>query len=98
MFSEVGTELSLKDFFFEHPTISRLSAYLSGRKQGSYRQISPLPRQEHYALSHAQKLIWVLDQSTDEMIAYNMPASCLLNGELDKDAFVKNIPNDHLPP
>jgi len=86
IYKELGVEISLKDFF-EHPTIRQLSAFLSGRVQADYRGISLLGEQEDYELSHAQKLLWVLDQSSSGMVAYNMPASCLLHGRLDKAAF-----------
>jgi len=83
---ELGVELSLKEFF-EHATVRRLARLLAERRRTAYQRIEPIGWQEDYELSHAQRLIWVLDQGSSGMIAYNMPASCLLNGRLDKEAF-----------
>jgi mycobactin peptide synthetase MbtE len=86
IYKELGVEISLKDFF-EHATIRSLSEFLSSQSSVTYKSIGLLGKQDDYELSHAQKLLWVLDQSTSGMIAYNMPASCLLNGHIDKAAF-----------
>jgi mycobactin peptide synthetase MbtE len=86
IYKELGSEISLKDFF-EHATIRSLAGFLSAQSVTGYKGISLLGKQDDYELSHAQKLLWVLDQSTSDMIAYNMPASCLLKGDIDKASF-----------
>jgi amino acid adenylation domain-containing protein len=88
IYQQLGLEISLKDFF-DHATITSLARFLSTRSAGTYSSINILPVQEHYELSAAQKLMWVLDQSSSDMIAYNMPASCILNGPVNKEALRK---------
>jgi acyl carrier protein len=90
IFKELGVEISLKEFF-ENPTICELSLLLSTKQIGDYQAIPPLPLQEHYALSHAQKLLWVLDQTTPNMTAYNIPGACLFSKAFDRAAFRKTF-------
>ena len=48
--------------------------------------ISSIPDQEHYALSHAQRRLWVLSQMEEGSAAYNIPLHQLLEGALDTGA------------
>ena len=89
IYKELGIEISLKDFF-DHATIRSMARFLSLKlPSNAYHSIPLLPEKEYYALSYAQKMIWVLDQSINGMVAYNMPGSCLLNWSIDKKAFSK---------
>ncbi len=49
--------------------------------------IPEIIKKDSYDLSHAQKRLWILDQLEVDSIAYNMPASYILEGELDDDCF-----------
>ncbi|MCP4136878.1 MAG: amino acid adenylation domain-containing protein, partial [bacterium] len=51
------------------------------------KRIEQVTRQNHYILSNAQRRLWILDQFEKESIAYNIPASFLLEGELNTNAF-----------
>jgi amino acid adenylation domain-containing protein len=46
--------------------------------------IPPLPAQEHYALSAAQRRLWVLAQMPGACAAYNIPLHQSLEGPLDR--------------
>ncbi|MFL6244444.1 MAG: amino acid adenylation domain-containing protein, partial [Thermoanaerobaculia bacterium] len=79
---ELGTALTIGSFF-EHRTIRRLAASVL---PASDEAITPLPKAEHYAVSHAQRRLWVLDQLGMQPHAYTLPAALLLEGKLDVDA------------
>ncbi|MCP4160603.1 MAG: hypothetical protein GY760_11065, partial [Deltaproteobacteria bacterium] len=50
-------------------------------------KINQIDEEESYKLSHAQSRLWVLDQYEEDCIAYNMPASYIMEGELNIDHF-----------
>ena len=72
---------------FANPTIQELGLLLTGSGQEEYQQIPPLPVQESYALSHAQKRLWIIDQFEENQIAYNISGMLPYNAQIDKDAF-----------
>jgi amino acid adenylation domain-containing protein len=77
---EVSVELRL---VFSHPTIEKLAAVISPASTDTYSQIEPVPAAEHYALSHAQRRLWILNQLDEDRTAYNMYGTYLLKGKLD---------------
>ncbi|MBD0284700.1 MAG: amino acid adenylation domain-containing protein, partial [Flavisolibacter sp.] len=70
-----------------NPTIKQLGQVLLFEKQNQFLQIKPLPEEEHYALSHAQKRIWVLSQFKDGSLAYTGSGTYIIEGSLDIRAF-----------
>ena len=44
-------------------------------------------RGRHYAVSHAQRRLWLLAQMDGGSVAYNLPGAFLLEGKLDRHAF-----------
>ena len=66
---------------------SQLIQYLSAlEKEEDQPDIEALPSQPHYALSSSQYRIWVLSQTEEGNIAYNIPGAWLMEGELDVQA------------
>jgi tyrocidine synthetase-3 len=65
--------------------------YLRDARQQRFEAISPVPAQSHYALSHAQKRIWVMNELDSDQISYNVPYSYWLQGKLDLTAFDKAL-------
>ncbi len=53
--------------------------------------IQPVPKQEHYELSGSQKRLWILSHLEGGSVAYNMPFTFLLKGDLKQDSFIKAI-------
>jgi amino acid adenylation domain-containing protein len=49
--------------------------------------ITPLEMQQDYAVSHAQRRMWVLAQDEASAAAYNIPLTLLLEGPLDRGVF-----------
>ena len=85
IYKETGIEINLKDFF-DRPRIRQLAAYLEGQQPGAYQPVLRVADQLDYPVSPGQKLLWILDQSSGGMIAYNMPVYCLFGAGLDKTA------------
>lgn len=87
IFQELEKEISLKDFF-DHPTVRSLSILLTSKANTTYCAIEPVPEQEHYDASHAQKRLWITDQLYGS-IPYHMSGGCYINKALDVEAFNK---------
>lgn len=56
-----------------------------------YQQIETISIDESYAVSSAQKRLWILDQVDGGSIAYNMPFQVMLNGAYNIDNLQKAI-------
>jgi amino acid adenylation domain-containing protein/non-ribosomal peptide synthase protein (TIGR01720 family) len=71
-----NVEIGLKEFF-EYPTIRGLSELIRRKDFTRYAPIEKVPEQPHYALSHSQKRLWLLDRLEDNFIAYNLSGGFL---------------------
>lgn len=71
---------------FDHPAIRLLAAHIDGSQQGTWRTIPLVEEQEHYAVSHAQKRLWVLDKIEENQVAYNRAGGFVMKGCLDVTA------------
>lgn len=78
---EMGIKLELPSVF-AHPTIAELAESFQDDEGEIYRSIQPVPVQDSYPLSHAQKRLWVLSQFEAASIAYNVPGGCRLSGPI----------------
>jgi len=74
-----SVQLSINEIF-EYPTIAKLDAWLS-KNNSLQPEIKPTYTQELYPLSTAQKRLWLVSQSKEQSIAYNVHAAFLLEGE-----------------
>jgi amino acid adenylation domain-containing protein/thioester reductase-like protein len=76
---------------FELKNIKDLSKYLSAQGKSVYSSIKPVPKQEYYPLSSAQKRIYILQQFKNAGINYNVPGVMIIEGVINKqkleDAF-----------
>ena len=59
--------------------------------------IPPLPPQDHYELSAAQRRLWVLAQLPDASAAYNIPLHQFVEGPLDRAALERRLPDCPAP-
>jgi amino acid adenylation domain-containing protein len=83
---EFGVEIALRELF-NLPTIEELAGYLESLETAAYDGIATAEPAAHYPLSHAQRRLWILAQIEETSSAYNMPASLILAGPLDREAF-----------
>jgi tyrocidine synthetase-3 len=80
---------------FKTPTIRGLSGYIKRAARDKYAAIEPVEKQEYYALSSAQKRLYILQQMEQDSTAYNMPSVIPLSEEPDinqlKEIFIQLI-------
>lgn len=86
VYKEFGTDLLLRDIFL-NPTIRTLAELVGAHGTNTLFSLNPLPKQDHYAVSHAQKRIWVLSQFEQASTAYNMPYPVRIDGPLNEEVF-----------
>lgn len=78
-------ELSM-NVFFDIPTISELSEYIRSVKPGtSATAIPAADAKPYYELSSAQKRLYFLYQLEEASLAYNLPITLVLHGNVDKE-------------
>nr|WP_295873271.1 non-ribosomal peptide synthase/polyketide synthase [uncultured Chitinophaga sp.] len=77
-----NVKLTLKDLF-ANATLEQQAVLLSQSKKSTFSLIAPAPVQEAYALSSAQRRLWVLSQFEGGSVAYNMPGVYCFEGELN---------------
>ncbi|MFA0964354.1 amino acid adenylation domain-containing protein [Roseivirga sp. BDSF3-8] len=85
---EMGSTLDLRDLF-ENPTVEGLAAAINSSNGEEIKAPVPVPAQENYALSHAQKRLWVIDRFEGGQSAYNITEAYVLEGESDINALEK---------
>lgn len=89
---ELEVEMEFRNLL-QYPTVKELSHYIDNlRQEGNivnYEKIEPVPHENDYELSHAQKRLWVLDKLTPGTSSYNVGSAYIIEGKLDKEAFSK---------
>jgi non-ribosomal peptide synthetase component F/acyl carrier protein len=58
---------------FQSPTIVELAAMVRENEITPFIEITPIPSQEYFELSYAQKRLWVLQKRDPDSQAFNMP-------------------------
>jgi len=86
-----GVELGLAEIFTA-PTLTELAKIIDTHGADSAAEHRPtaigtLAAQSHYALSHAQRRLWVLQALEPASVAYNTPAYLALSGPFESAAF-----------
>jgi acyl carrier protein len=90
---QLGVKLSLKELF-ANPSIEQLSQLiLNTTAQESYTSITPLAAQSYYAVSSAQRRLWVLSKFEGANEAYNIPQVVRLVGEVNEESFTTAYQN-----
>jgi acyl carrier protein len=69
---------------FETQTLKELSEYIEMAEIGMYISIEPVEKREYYALSSAQKRLYVLQKMAPESIYYNIPFVLNPGADIDK--------------
>ena len=82
-------KLSIQDIF-QFPTIAELAAIIKKNKITPFIEITPLPPQEYYELSYAQKRLWFLQKRNPDSQAFNMPERVTLNEKVE-EAVVRQV-------
>nr|WP_295875037.1 non-ribosomal peptide synthetase [uncultured Chitinophaga sp.] len=82
---ELDVQISLKELFAA-TILEQQAAIIRQAQKTSFRGISPVAPQAHYALSASQSRLWVLSQFEEANQAYNMSGVYTFEGVLNKDA------------
>jgi amino acid adenylation domain-containing protein len=80
-----GAVIALKDLF-TNPVLEQQAELIRNTVKTAYHIIPAAPPQESYALSAAQRRLWILSQFRQSNIAYNVPSVYVFEGSLDLDA------------
>jgi acyl carrier protein len=86
----LGIDVTLQQLF-RLPTVRALTADLSNSSAYKTSWITALPDEEWYAVSHAQKRIWLACRGAESSIAYNMAGAFRLEGPLNVAALVDSL-------
>ncbi len=74
---------------FNHPTLGAMAAYIKGARKSIYQEIAPVPPQEYYPQSSAQKRLFFLDRFESIGTSYNMPMAVIIDGSIDIPRYQK---------
>ncbi len=82
IFKALEVEIPVAEFF-RLPTVEKMAEYVRGAGKGVYEVMEPAEEREYYALSPAQKRIYILDRLNPGSTVYNDPLIDILEGRLD---------------
>jgi len=68
---------------FKNPHLKSQSRYIRQAVGKRYYHIEPVEKKEYYPLSETQRRIYTLQQIDKDSIAYNMPTTVILDGEIN---------------
>ncbi len=71
---------------FELPTIQKQAKFLRSLDKEAPPAIQAVPKREHYALSYAQRRLWIICQFEKDNIAYNEVGALGITGSFNPDA------------
>ncbi|MGD2084878.1 MAG: amino acid adenylation domain-containing protein [Candidatus Aminicenantes bacterium] len=70
---------------FKTSTIKELAAYIRKKAKSPFTFIAPTEKKDYYALSSAQKRLYVLQQMEAESPVYTIPVALIWEGRVDKN-------------
>jgi amino acid adenylation domain-containing protein len=85
---EIGVEIELRDVF-RLPELGELAREIEAKAPSRYAAIERGPDAVDFPLSHAQQRLWILSQTREGSVAYNMPGALLLDGPVEFDTFAR---------
>ncbi|MCK4763468.1 MAG: amino acid adenylation domain-containing protein [Candidatus Aminicenantes bacterium] len=90
IYKEFTVNIEIQEVF-RQPTVRELARLVRGLEELEYAAITPVKEEEHYALSYAQRRLWILCQFEEDSTAYNMPLALTISGDLDVEAFERAL-------
>jgi amino acid adenylation domain-containing protein len=87
MAAEIHKEFNVRlplEVIFRETTIRKLSQTIEGSTETQYASIKPAETREYYALSSAQKRMYVLQQMNINNTSYNISAAMPIEGRIDR--------------
>lgn len=91
IYSKLKVEVSIRDIM-EARTIRKLAEFI-GRQSEKEQDVIPNVHADDrlYPLSHAQKRLWVIDQTEENLTAYNIVHSYHIDAEIDHKPFATAV-------
>lgn len=92
-YEKLGIKVPLRELF-SAPTVEQQAAWIVRQpkpEEVALPDLVPLPPAPAYALSHAQKRMWVQSQEATASVAYNVPGAGHLRGPLSYEALQKAL-------
>ncbi|HWK03651.1 MAG TPA: amino acid adenylation domain-containing protein [Puia sp.] len=90
IYKKMDIKIDLKAIFTE-PTIKELARTIARSEKMIYKGLTPIPAEDTYEVSHAQKRLWIMDQLEEHLTAYNIPVAHVFTGSLDLAAFNRTL-------
>ncbi|WP_341274856.1 amino acid adenylation domain-containing protein [Clostridium beijerinckii] len=87
---ELNVEIPIHEFF-EKETIRNISNYIEKAEKEEFKEIDKVEKKEYYEASSAEKRMYVIQQFSENSIAYNVPAAIQIEGKLDVYKLQKTI-------
>lgn len=82
----LGLDIRLWDIF-TYPTIASLAEQIQSSPSAGMPKLQPLPPAATYAISHAQKRLWIFEQIHGASPVYNIAGTFMLQGPFDPERF-----------
>jgi amino acid adenylation domain-containing protein len=79
---QMDVKVPITEIFLK-PTISQLAGCIKEAEKESFTTIRPVPKQDYYPLSSAQKRLFLMQQMDRNSISYNMPDAIYLDGSVE---------------
>ncbi|NRV32074.1 amino acid adenylation domain-containing protein [Clostridium beijerinckii] len=90
IYKEFHVEVGLK-VIFERSTIREISEYIKGKDESKIEEIPKIEKKEYYEVSSAEKRIYLVQQTNQRSVAYNLPTILEVDGDLDIDRLKKTV-------
>ncbi|WP_281322334.1 non-ribosomal peptide synthetase [Flavobacterium aestivum] len=91
VYKQHEVQLSIGEIF-NHSSLKAQGSLIAESKGDTiYNHIKQVAEQDDYALSHAQRRLWVLDQLQENFIAYSRPISYEMQGKLNLEALTESF-------
>jgi len=85
-----NTKIEIK-VFFENPTLQQHAKLIIDSEKSEYEQIRGVEDAENYAISDAQKRLWILSQFEGGSVVYNMPSVIKMRTDIRLDILKTSV-------
>jgi bacitracin synthase 3 len=82
VYKEFQVKLTLAEVF-KNVSIRQLAQCIMEKEKENYLSLEPAPAKDYYAISPAQKRLFVLQQIEPDSVDYNMPFYAIIHGDMD---------------
>ncbi len=82
--SRLKTKISLGELF-QNPTIRQMADFIRDAAVHTYQAIVPVEKRDYYALSSAQRRLFIIQMLKPNTTGYNMPVVVVLEGKADRE-------------